>query len=439
MKHKNMKEFESDINKMAKKGWQVVFAGLGVNLALGILYSWSVFAQSLRDDLGWSATDTQIPYMLACGIFALVMVPGGRIQDKIGPRVVIMAAGIMAGLGLIASSFFLSIVGLSIFFGIFFGTALGLGYSSTTPPVVKWFAPEKRGLVTGIVVGGFGLSSVYAAPLSNYLVNAFGLMTTFLIIGASFFLIIMLLAQFINNPPAQYQPASSKSVGPTSANRPDVQRDFEWYEMLKTPQFYLIWLMFCFGSLAGLMIIGQLSSIALEQAGVAAGFLIVAVLAIFNAGGRVIGGVMFDKLGRTPTLLIIFIGQSINFALFSMYNNLLLMLVGTIVAGLFYGACLSVFPATTATLFGVKNLGINYGLVFVAWGAGGVFGGLLGGLVRDLTGAYLYAYLVAAALCLAGAALALLIKPVFHTEPLSDTMVSDAMAGKRKHVGLMDN
>ncbi len=363
--------------------------------------------------MGWSATETQIPYMLACGVFALIMIPGGRIQDRIGPKTVVMAAAVLAGLGLVGSSFFLSIAGLSVFFGVMFGTAIGLGYSSTTPPAVKWFSAEKRGLVTGVVVSGFGLASVYAAPLSNFLVGAFGLMNTFLILGASFFLIIMVLAQFINNPPDSHRPGltgdnNSGAADKTSEPGPD----YEWYEMLRTPQFYLLWFMFCFSSLAGLMVIGQLSSIALEQAGVAAGFVIVAVLAIFNAGGRIVGGVMFDRLGRTPTLLLIFVMQALNFVLFNLYNSLPLLLAGTVIAGLCYGACLSIFPATTADLFGVSNLGINYGLVFVAWGAGGVFGGLIGGQVRDITGSYLYAYLVAAALCLAGALLTVMVKPL---------------------------
>ncbi len=105
-------------------------------------------------------------------------------------------------------------------------------------------------------------------------------------------------------------------------------------------------------------------------------------------------------------------GQGINFLLFSTYGSLPTLLIGTIVAGFCYGACLSVFPATTADLFGVKNLGVNYGFVFLAWGAGGVFGGLIGGQVRDLTGGYFAAYLIAAVLCLLGAALTFLIKPI---------------------------
>lgn len=351
--------------------------------------------------------------MIACGIFALLMVPGGRIQDSTGPKKVIMAAALFAGIGLTGSGFFISVLGLSLFFGLFFGTAMGLGYSSTTPPAIKWFDPEKRGLVAGIVVSGFGLASVYAAPLTNNLLNIYGLESTFFILGAAFVVIILLLAQLINNPPANYIPTGNN--GPAT----DVQmvekekcrkENFEWHEMIRTPQFYLLWLIFCFGSLAGLMIIGQLSSIVYEQSGLALGFILVALLAVFNAGGRIIGGILFDKLGRTPTLVVIFAAQAINFLLFSTYSSLPTLVIGTMVAGFCYGACLSIFPTVTALLYGVKNLGVNYGLVFTSWGAGGVFGGLIGGMVRDITGSYTTAFLVASALCFISIGLAMLIK-----------------------------
>jgi OFA family oxalate/formate antiporter-like MFS transporter len=392
------------------KGWQVTFAGMGINLALGILYSWSIIAQYLKDVMGWTAISSQIPYMIACGIFAILMVPGGRMQDKLGPRVVIIASAIFAGVGLIGSSFFLSITGLAIFFGVFFGTAMGLGYSSTTPPAIKWFGVQQRGLVTGLVVSGFGLASVYAAPLSSSLLSSMGMSTTFMILGIAFMVIILVLVQFVSNPPDNYIPEGTHSANIKKKEQDSSGQEFEWYEMIRRPQFYIIWFMFCFGALAGLMVIGQLSSIALEQANLSLGFLLVAVLAIFNAGGRILGGVMFDKIGRTSTLLIIFTLQAVNFLFFSTYNTLILLLIGTVVAGFCYGACLSVFPAMTAGLFGVKNLGVNYGLVFVAWGAGGVFGGLIGGLVRDLTGTYFSAYLIAALLCIASIVLTFFIK-----------------------------
>ena len=396
-----------------KQAWLVTFSGTGVNLALGILYSWSIIAAYLRESHGWTAMDSQLPYMIACGIFALLMVPGGRIQDNVGPRAVIIAAAVFAGAGLVGSGLFISVIGLSICFGILFGTAMGLGYSSATPPAIKWFGPEKRGLIAGIVVSGFGVASVYSAPLTNYLLNRFGLSSTFIMLGAAFFVVIMVLAQLIKNPPDGYIPPSNatQNAAVHGVNEEKCgKEDFQWHEMIRTPQFYLLWLIFCFGSLAGLMVIGQLSSIVYDQSGLTLGFILVALLAVFNAGGRIIAGAMFDKLGRTYSLVAILALQAVNFMLFGSYSTIATLVIGTMVAGFSYGACLSIFPAATAMLYGVKNLGVNYGLVFTSWGAGGVFGGLIGGLVRDWTGSYSTAFFIAAGLCFAGIILTLLIK-----------------------------
>ena len=385
----------STSRQLIHPGWRVTLAGTAVNLALGILYSWSIIAGFLKQQ-GWSAMQTQIPYMVACGVFALLMVPGGRLQDKVGPRVLVTIAGVLAGAGLILASTMMTVLGLSICFGVMFGAAMGLGYSSTTPPAMKWFAPGKRGLITGIVVAGFGLASVYAAPLTNRLVLDHGIEKTFLILGAVFFVVIVALAQFIANPPAGYVPEDK--TAPNQKKRPTANEDVEWKKMLRDKRFYSLWGMFCVGSLSGLMVIGQLKTIAAEQSGVQLGLVLVAVLAVVNASGRVGGGILFDRLGQQKSLLLIFVLQTFNFLLFGFYGSMVTILLGTVVAGACYGACLAVFPATTATLFGVKNLGVNYGLVFTAWGAGGVFGGLLGGLVRDMTGSFAGAYMAAAAL-----------------------------------------
>lgn len=403
-----------------KQGWLVTVSATGVNIALGTLYSWSIIASFLRENQGWSAIETQIPYMIACGVFALLMIPGGRIQDKIGPKFVIMASGIFAGIGLIASSYFLTVVGLSICFGLLFGTAIGLGYSSATPPAVKWFGANKRGLIAGIVVSGFGIASVIMAPATTYLISSFGISSTFFILGITFFIIVTILSQFVKNPPQNYMltvEANNKQRNNNPKSSPiEKVADYEWFEMLKTSSFYIIWFMFCFGSLAGLMIIGQLSSIVEEQSGMALGFLLVALLAIFNAGGRIIGGVMSDKLGRNNSLRTIFIFQAVNFLVFGYLTGLAPLIAATAVAGFCYGACLSIFPAITADLFGTKNLGVNYGFVFTSWGAGGVFGGMLGGIARDLTGTYLTAFIIAAVLCLVGLCLTFILKPVSQKE-----------------------
>ena len=394
-------------NESSSQGWIVTFAGTGINLALGVLYSWSVIAKALTKEWQWSASDASLPYAVACGVFALVMVFAGRAQDKIGPRLVATLGGVCAGLGLIISSFGSkgNITPIVIGFGLLIGAGMGLGYASATPPAVKWFPPYKKGLITGLVVSGFGLASVYISPLTNFLLGSMGINKTFMTLGIAFFIAIVILAQFLKNPPAGYIPAGMPVVG--SAKHRAARHEYDWHEMIKTPQFYLLWLMFAFGSFAGLMIIGHMAKIAAKQLpGVTAlGFILVAILAIGNAGGRILAGVISDKLGRTRTLLIFFILQAVFMGLLAQANTSLLLMVAALVIGMAYGANLSLFPSTTADFFGTKNMGVNYGLVFTSWGVGGVFGAMVAGKIVDTTGSYNTAFVVAAVLCVCGAAL----------------------------------
>jgi OFA family oxalate/formate antiporter-like MFS transporter len=391
----------------SNKGWAVTFAGSGVNLALGVLYSWGVFAAALRAG-GWSATQSQIPYMIACAVFAIIMVPAGRLQDRIGPRQVILTAAILTGVGFVGSSMLMTVFGLSVFFGVIFGTAMGFGYAAATPAAIKWFSPQRRGLISGIVVSGFGLAGIYIAPLTTFLIAQVGLASALLILGLVFCLTILLCSRIISNPPPGYQPPQPEQtrISKTTGSG----RDFSWREMLRTRQFYLLWLIFCLGTFAGLKVLGQLSNIAQEQVGMtpsqAASF--VMIYAVFNWLGRVTCGVISDKIGRKATLVGIFLIQVLAFAFFAHLTVTATLALGTILVAFSFGGMLTCFPAIAADYYGIKNLGINYGLIFTAWGGGGVFGPLLGGIVRDLTGTYQVSYTISAILCLIGAGLSLL-------------------------------
>ncbi|GAW30199.1 OFA family MFS transporter [Carboxydocella sp. ULO1] len=393
----------------SSRGWVVTLAGTGINLALGVLYAWSVFAKALTEQWNWSKTQSSLPYTLAILVFALMMIPAGRWQDKAGPRIVATVGGILTGSGLILASFFDSVMGITISFGLLAGAGIGLGYAAATPAAVKWFPPEKKGLITGIVVSGFGLASVYIAPLTNYLLKVYGINDSFRILGIAFLLVATLLAQLLTNPPADYKAPVASPAGKPQNTAPAVN-DYSWQEMLKTRQFYLLWLMFACGSLAGLMIIGHLSKIAKVQLNIQWGFALVALLAIFNAGGRIIAGILSDVIGRTRTMLLVFVLQAIVMSLFAKLNTLSLLAAGAALVGFNYGACLSLFPSATADYFGTRNLGLNYGIVFTAWGVGGMVGPLLAGWVADTTGTYTYAYYIAALLCVLAAGLSLVTR-----------------------------
>jgi MFS family permease len=399
---------------MGKKGWVVTFAGVGLNLALGILYAWSVFSKQITEPIekggfGWSKTQATLPYTVAIACFALMMVPAGRLQDRLGPRLVASAGAVLTGIGLVVASFatpgmaWPAVVG----FGLFAGMGFGLGYAAATPAAVKWFPPEKKGLITGLVVAGFGLAPVYIAPLSKNLLASLGIGNSFRVLGIAFFVITVLLSQFITNPSAPA--ASAKKPAPGTAARPAVA-DATWREMVRTPAFYMLYLQYAFAATAGLMIIGHLAKIVAVQSenAIKAGFVFVALLAVFNAAGRVAAGVVSDRIGRMITIAFVCILQAINFFFFSTYTSFAGFVIGAAVVGFCYGACLSLFPSTTADQWGTKNLGFNYGILFTAWGVGGVFGPILAGTIADAQGSYGVAYEVAAWLLMGAAFLAML-------------------------------
>jgi MFS transporter, OFA family, oxalate/formate antiporter len=268
---------------------------------------------------------------------------------------------------------------------------------------VKWFPSERTGLIAGLVVAGFGCASVYIAPLANYLLGAFGIQTSFFILGIAFLCVVVVLAQFIKNPPAGYKPAGAKA--PAQSTKAPAKVDYEFQEMLRTPQFYLLWIMFMFAAGAGLMVIGKLAKIVDLQAGIKAGFIFVAMLAVGNAGGRVVAGVLSDKIGRTWTMFIVFVFQAVlMFALRGLdtYGTLFL---ASVLIGFNYGANLSVFPSATKDYYGLKNFGVNYGFVFTAWGVGGVLGPVLSGYIYDSSKNFNNAYFIAAICLLIAASL----------------------------------
>ncbi len=397
----------------AARGWIVTFAGLGINLALGVLYSWSMIAKSLTSDWGWSSGEASLPYAMACGVFAISMVFAGRAQDRFGPRIVATVGGVLVGSGMLIASLASETRSLPVVvgFGLLAGTGIGLGYAAATPAAIKWFPPSKKGLITGIVVAGFGMASVYIAPLTQWLLGAYGVATTFRILGFAFFALIVVLAQLLTNPPAGYVPAMTMRLAAAPAPASD-GGDYDWRDMVRTKQFALLWVMYAFAAFAGLMIIGHMAKIAaLQMPGTTLGFVLVAVLAVGNALGRIVAGSVSDRIGTVRTMLIVFVAQAVMMGLLAVAGTPAMLIPVAAFVGFSYGANLALFPSTTAGYFGTRHMGVNYGLVFTAWGVGGVFGSMTAGTIVDSTGSYAFAYAVAAGLCVVAAALTFATKP----------------------------
>ncbi|MDO6705471.1 OFA family MFS transporter [Photobacterium sp. 1_MG-2023] len=389
---------------------QILLAGFCINLCMGILYAWSVFKKALVVDLGWSNADASLPYTVAIITFSLSLLMAGILQDKIGPRKVLLLGTTMVGLGMMISSFATTPLMLVLTFGVLTGCGIGFGYACLSPSAMKWFHPSKKGMVNGLIAAGFGLAAVYLAPLTASLIAGYGINQSFLILGVAVLLIAVPLACTISNPPAGYQPEAPASTDAKAAQAPSV--DITWRGMVKTPQFYSLWVMYAFASAAGLMIIGNITSIAAAQADLSDAAFLVVILAVFNSGGRIVAGMLSDKIGGVKTLLIAFVMQAINMVMFATFDNEFSMMVGAAVAGVGYGTLLAVFPSITADFYGLKNYGANYGVLYTAWGVSGFIGPVVAAVAVDMTGTYTLAYTVCSAMLGVAVLLALITKPV---------------------------
>lgn len=403
-------------------GWRVAFAGLGINLALGILYTWSVISGGMPEDWGWSQADKALPYSVACLVFCLIMIPAGRLQDKASPRLAATIGGILVGIGMIVASRTTSVAGFVVGFGVLAGAGIGFGYAACTPPAVKWFPPAKTGLIAGIVVSGFGLASVIWAPAAKALIAAKGLQSMMCILGIVFLVVVVGLAQLLKAPHKVLQ--FVKGLGPVGeikqAELGKIQKkeDFTPKEMLATWQFYVLWFMYACGAGAGLMIISVAKKIG---ARVEVGTVLVVALAIGNGGGRILAGIVSDKIGRTLTMFGFFMLQAIVIVMLAMAGadgsalaTAPVMLALAAIAGANYGSNLALFPSITKDFYGLKNFGVNYGWVFTAWGVGGFMLALLAGKVYDNTKNFKFAFFCSAALLIVAGITSFVVKPPHH-------------------------
>lgn len=414
-----VEESKAPLVEIDNHGWRVAFSGMGINLALGILYTWSVISKRIPEQWGWNEDDKSLPYMVACLIFSLIMVPAGRMQDKLSPHLVATIGGILVGIGFILASLTTSIWAFVVGFGVLAGAGIGFGYASATPPAVKWFRAAKTGMIAGIVVSGFGLASVYAAPLTTWLIASFGFERAIMILGIAFLVVVVTLAQILKPPPKGYVPPGAEPAKKLGVG--DKKEEFLPKEMLRTWQFYLIWFMYVCGAGAGLMIIAKLDAIAKTQAEIDLGFVFVAVLAIGNGGGRILAGMLSDKIGRKATFLICFVLQAVLIFLLSRVTSdnslgtFWAMALISMLIGANYGANLSLFPSITKDFYGLKNFGMNYGLVFTAWGVGGFMLAKLAGEMFVKYQTFAIAYYGASAMLISAAIAVFFLKPPHHT------------------------
>lgn len=419
------------------RGWQVTMAGLGINLALGVLYAWSIFKGAIKasieqggpDAFQWSLSSINDPYALCCLVFAIAMVFAGKCQDKIGPARTALIGGVLVGSGFMLMAFSNSYASWLMGFGVLAGAGFGFGYGAATPPALKWFSSTKTGLIAGIVVAGFGLAPVYIAPLASWLLGTYGIQKSMLFLGIGFTAIVCGLSFLLANPPQGFVPEEpAKKEGDTKPAAKPVH-NASVGEMLRSSKFYLLWMNFFIGAGAGLMVIGSVAVLAKKSLGPMA-FVAVAIMAVGNAGGRVVAGVVSDKIGRKATLSIMLGFQALlMFAAIPVIGSgsaPLLVILATLI-GFNYGSNLCLFPSFAKDYWGTKNYGTNYGVLFTAWGIGGLVLPRVSEMLSAMPGGLNKSFILAGSLLALGTVLTFFLRQQKPVEVKVPVVVGEAV------------
>lgn len=400
------------MEKKTENRWVIVLGGILVNLMLGVTYTWSVFGSALKNNFGWLMAEQAMAFSIMLLFFAATMPIAGRIQDKRGPRFIALIGGILLGLGFIASSLAIeNRLLMYITYGVIAGSGIGFAYNAPIAAGNKWF-PDKRGLVVGLMVFGFGFGSVILAPMAEVLINGvpakptgliqpivaalfnlpglnalagIGLKNTLMLLGILFVVVVSAGALLLKNPPVDWKPAGW-DPSKTRKAVTHAYKDFDVSELLKTRQFWMLWFMFMLSAGVGLTLIGFMKNLAAlcfenvhgfspASAGLE-GAIVVSVFAIFNGVGRIFAGWLSDRIGRAKSMFLFFGLQAVLVSTLIYTTKVSPTVVYVVMAlvGVCFGSNFALFPSATADFFGTKHVGANYGIVFTAYGVGGLLG-----------------------------------------------------------------
>lgn len=405
---------EKNLNKTR---WLVLCFSCLINLCIGSLYAWSVFASPMaeylnqKNGLVLTSASMAIVFTVANAVGPITMISGGWLNERLGPKTVVFIGGVLFGGGMIVSSFANSVPYLVVSYGLLDGLGMGMVYGCTITNSVKFF-PDHRGLIGGLATATYGLSSVIIPPIANQIIKSQGVTNAFLILGILFLILICVGSFFIEKCPENYMP---KDLQKNENHDLQKQVDQNWKEMLRSPIFYCMILMLVCGAFGGLMCISQVSPIAQNMIGMSAtaATTAISILALFNAGGRVGAGYLSDKIGRINTLTLSFVLSFCGFICLYLAGNgnNILFYVAIATIGICFGSFMGVFPGFTADQFGAKYNSVNYGYMFIGFALAGIFGPMTMGKLYVINQSYKQSFFIAGMLSIAG----LLISFLYRT------------------------
>ncbi len=390
--------------------WVIAIAGVFLQIALGAVYAWSVFRVPLSKQFGWSISEVTLTFTISIFVLGFAAFFGGLWLNRKGPRIVALTGGALYGLGVFLASFSHSLLWLYLSYGVIGGIGLGLGYIVPVAVLVKWF-PDRRGLITGIAVGGFGAGALITAPVATRLIQGVGVLSTFAYLGIAYLVVTIISGSFMQNPPDGWKPEGWSPTASQTSQR--AGHDFVLSEALKTWQWYALWLLLFLNTCAGISVISQEAPIFQELTGasaiVAAGM--VGLASIGNAVGRVFWAWVSDLITRRATFAVMFILQVLLFWFLPKIATVSLMTIVTFVVLMCYGGGFGTMPAFTADYFGPKNVGPIYGLMLTAWSFASAVGPLFIAHMRETAGSYGGALHIVAGVMAVSVLLPILVRP----------------------------
>jgi OFA family oxalate/formate antiporter-like MFS transporter len=408
--------------------WMIVLGGSLMNFCIGVVYIWSIFLKPLQEMFGWSTSEASLAYTISLGMLPVMMIVGGYLTPKLGIRKVAILGSAMMFIGFFIASKSSSLTMLYIGYGFFAGGGAGVAYGIPLSTVLKWF-PDKRGMVAGLVIGSLGFGSFFFSKLGYNIMLSYGPLTTLAIMGVIVFIGVALGALLLKAAPDGYVPPGWTPPTSATAKAATNTYNFTPNEMLRTPQYYMLFAIYSGIMISSLMIIGHASPIAQKVAGLTPlqASTIVGLLGIFNSAGRILWGAISDKLGRIRSVVCMLLATAIAMFLMNSLTSFWGFAIGVSVVAICFGGSTSVIPAITTDSFGAKYVGINYGFVLLAYSAGAIIGPMMAAKVLEMTGGiYSTAFIISGALCVVSMVLALLYKtpkpPVIQGEQEAKTV-----------------
>lgn len=398
--------------------WWIAIAGVCLQMSLGAAYAWSVFRIPLSKEFGWTISQVTFTFTTSWFFLGCAAVLGGLWLNRTSPRTVAMTGGFLWGLGVFLASFSAhKLWWLYLSYGVLGGTGLGMGYIVPISVLVKWF-PDRRGLITGIAVAGFGSGSLISAPVAHRLIERVGVLPTFAYLGVAYAIVAITAASFMQSPPRGWRPEGWTPTASQISQRTD--RDYTLGEALRKWQWWALCLLLSINTMAGLSIVSQAAPLFQEMgkatAAVAAG--LVGVISVGNGLGRIFWAWVSDLTTRKTAFFLMYLVEAILFWSYHNISSITILAVATFIVVMCYGGAYGITPAFAADYFGPRNVGSIFGLMMLPWAFASAFGPSLFAYLRQITGGYTQGLYLIAGMMTVSLILPILVSPPRSRDPL---------------------